>query len=339
MSERLRSILAVAVLTAAVWVWADLEQTGENQARVPVQVSVPANYVIRRVTPEYVTVKFKGPLGELQALKTSPEDMVCRYDLPESELKGNRAVLKTRDGFRHWQTRRITVTDTSDESENTADGTITVDFDRLVEVKVRVEPAVTGAVATAVTAQPPEVMARVAESAVKALPEAKRYVVARLAISSTPPTQQVEMEVPLECRIGGADGIEAELNPPIVKVTARLGSAVTTKSLGRFSILVTAPPEMLNRYRVIFQPEAPRWVELEVQGPGPDLERLTPQDLRVQLILTADDKPDPDSWLPGKPTVVGLPPGVKLVKPLPTVNFNLEKQTEKAAGPRVPETE
>jgi len=333
MSERLRSILAVTVLTAAIWIWADLEQTGESQARVPVQVSVPANYVLRRVMPEYVTVKFKGPLGELQALNASPEDRVCRYDLPESELKGNRTVLKARDGFRHWQARRITVTDVGDESESAADGTITVEFNRLVEVKVRVEPTVTGVVATAVTAQPPEVVARVAESEIKSLPEARRYAVARLAISSIPPTQQVEMEVPLERRLGGADGIEAEFNPPIVKVTARLGSAVTTKSLGRFPILVTAPPETLNRYRVVFQPEAPRWVELEVQGPGPDLERLTPQDIRVQLILTADDKPDPDSWLPGKPIVVGLPPTVKLVKPLPTINFNLEKQTEKTEGP------
>jgi len=31
--------------------------------------------------------------------------------------------------------------------------------------------------------------------------------------------------------------------------------------------------------------------------------------------------------------VVGLPPGVKLVKPLPTVNFNLEKHNAKPPAP------
>jgi len=72
---------------------------------------------------------------------------------------------------------------------------------------------------------------------------------------------------------------------------------------------------------------------LEVEGPTPAVERLKAQDIRVQLVLTADDKPNPGSWLPREPVVVGLPPGVKLVKPLPTVNFNLEKHNEKPPAP------
>jgi hypothetical protein len=333
MSETVRTILAVTVLTAAIWVWADLEQTGPDEEQVPVRVTVPPDYVVRSVSPARVLVKFKGPKGEIQKLQSSPEDVVCRFDLSESQIRGDRLVLHARDGFQHWNSRRIFVTDVRGDHDGQADGDIVVRVEHLVSVKVRVEPKVTGAVAVAATAQPAEVTARVAESEWKTLPEAKRFAVAPLAVSSIPENPQVEREVPLERRIGGPDGIEATFEPSIVKVAASLESALVAKSLGRFPILISGPFDVLNKYRVVFQPEAERFVELQVQGPGPDLERLAAQDIRVELVLTADDKPDPASWMPGKLTVTGLPPGVKLVKPLPTVNFNLEKQSEKPPTP------
>lgn len=333
MSERLRSILAVAVLTLVVWVWADLEQTGESEDPMPVRLTVPAGYVLRSAMPDRVLVRYKGPLGEIQDLKASAADKVCRFDLTEADLKTGRIVLQARDGLRHLAARRVAVSDIKDDVEGVPDGEIHVMVDRLVTVRVRVEPRITGAVATVATAQPAEVSARVAESEFTSLPEVKRFVVAPLAVSSMPADQMIEQEVPLDRRIGGADGIEAVFDPPIVKITARLESTMATKALGRLPILVSAPPDVLNRYRIVFQPETPAWVEVTVMGPGPDIERLNPQEVRVQLNLTADDKPDPGSWLPGKPVVIGLPPGVKLAKPLPTVNFNLEKLNEKPSVP------
>jgi hypothetical protein len=327
MSETIKTILAVAVLTAALWVWADLEQPAEPEEVVPVRVKVPASedYVVRGIVPEQVTVKLKGPRGAIQELRALPEEMACKFDLTEADLKGPRLVLHARDGFRHWAARRIFVTDVKSEHDGVVDGDVIVRVDRMLRVKVRVEPKVTGAVATVAAAQPPEVTARVSEAEWKGLAEARRYALAPLVVSSVPANPQIEREVPLDRKLGGPDGIEATFDPPIVKVTARLESAMVTKSLGRFPILLAAPPEMLTRWKVVFQPGVERYVELEVQGPGPDVERLQPQDVRVELVLTADDKPDPASWLPGKLVVAGLPSGVKLTKPLPTVNFNLEK--------------
>jgi len=337
MSETVKTILAVTVLTAAIWIWADLEQGDKGEEAVPVRVELPPDYIVRSLTPEQVTVAFTGPRREIQVLRASPELMQCRLNVAEPQLKGTRLVLHARDGFQHWaqrpDLRRIFVTDVRSEHDGIVDSDVVVRLDRQVRVKVRVEPKVTGAVAAAATAQPPEVQATVAESEFKALPEARRVAIAPLAVSSVPENLQVQREVPLERRLGGPDGVEATFEPPIVKVTARLESTLITKPLGRFPILLSAPPEMLNRYRVVFQPEAERYVELQVQGPGPDVERLTPQDVRVELVLTADDKPDPASWLPGKLVVTGLPPGVKLTKPLPTINFNLEKQNDKTPTP------
>ncbi|MCX5682274.1 MAG: CdaR family protein [Planctomycetota bacterium] len=328
MSETVKTILAVTILTAALWVWADLEQPAEPEEVVPVRIKMPTeDYVVRSIVPEQVTVKLKGPRGAIQELRASPEDMACKFDLTESELREPRCVLHARDGFRHWAARRIFVTDVKSEHDGVVDGDVIVRVDRMIRVKVRVEPKVTGAVATVATVQPAEVMARVSESAWKGLAESNRYASAPLAVSSIPANPQIEREVPLDRKLGGPGGIEATFDPPIVKVTARLESALVTKSLGRFPILLSAPPDMLSRWKVVFQSGAENYVELEVQGPGPDIERLLPQEIRVELVLTAADKPDPASWLPGKLVVAGLPPGVKLTKPLPTVNFNLEKQS------------
>jgi len=335
MSERIKTFLAVTVLTIAIWVWADLEQTRkeENQT-VPVEINVPKDYRIRNIRPVRLTVTLEGPEGELQGLKAEPEEKVCRFNLTAADLKSSPLVLPAREGFAHLRRRRIDASEIRDAQGNAFDGKIYAEASHLVEVpNVRVEVRVTGAVASAASAQPPEVTARVAEPDLEGFPKTKQFVVAPLAVETIPEDLQVDQEVTLDRHLGGPDGIEATLDPPIVAVSARLQAAVTTRNLGRFPILIAGPPEVLNRYRVVFQQDADRWVELEVEGPGPAVERLQPRDIRVQLTLTEDDKPNPGSWLPGQPVVVGLPPGVNLTKPLRPINFNLEKHAEKPPTP------
>lgn len=334
MSERIKTFLAVTVLTVAVWVWVDLEQTGTTEQVVPVEITVPKDYRIRAIRPSQLTVTLKGPEGELRGLDAAPERKVCRFSLTKADLQTNPLVLPAREGLQHLNDRRIAVTEIRDGDGRTFDGKIYADATHLVEVpNVRVEVQVTGAVASAASAQPPEVTARVAEPDLQDFPDSKRYVVAPLNVETIPEDLQVEQEMTLDRHLGGPEGIEATLDPPIVTVSARLQAAVTKRNLGRFPILIAAPPEVLNRYRVVFQQDAERWVELEVEGPGPAVERLRPQDIRVQLTLTEDDKPNPGSWLPGQPVVVGLPASVKLTRPLRPVNFNLEKHAEQAAPP------
>ena len=64
MSETLKTILAVTVLTAALWVWADLEQPAEPEEVVPVRVKVPAeDYVVRSIVPEQQAESAHRPRG------------------------------------------------------------------------------------------------------------------------------------------------------------------------------------------------------------------------------------------------------------------------------------
>jgi len=330
MIERLKTFLAVTVLTVAIWVWADLEQTGTTEEVVPVEVRVPTDYRVRDVGPARLTVTLKGPEGELQGLDADPEEKVCRFSLTKADLQNRQVLLPAQAGFEHLNQRRIAVTDIRDADGNAFDGKIQAEVTHLVEVpNVRVDVRVTGAVASAKSADPPEVMARVAEPDLETFPEAKHFVVAPLDIDTVPENLQIQQEVTLDRHLGGPDGIEATFEPPIVTVSVRLQAAVTTRNLGRFPILISGPPEVLNRYRVVFQQDAERWVELEVTGPAPAVERVRPQDLRVQLTLTEDDKPSPGSWLPGQPTVIGLPAAVELTKPLRPINFNLEKLPDK----------
>ncbi|HUU10909.1 MAG TPA: hypothetical protein VM431_10280 [Phycisphaerae bacterium] len=329
MSERLQTFLAVTVMTIAIWVWADLEQTKEGDAQMPVRVNVPADYVVLSVNPQQVLVTFRGPSGEIEKLKVATGDRECRFDLKEADIKEKRLVLKARDGFGHWS-ERVVPTDIVNDDETVPDDEVHVTLDHLVPITVTVQVQVTGAVAKSPKAVPGKVTARVLESELEALPKDRRFAVAAIDIETIPEDLQIEQNVTLDRHLGGPGGIEATFEPPIVKIIAPLESTVKTKSLGRFPILILAPPEVLNRYRIVFRPEAERWVELDVEGPGPAVERLKPQDVRVQLLLTEDDKPSPGSWLPREPVVRGLPPGVKVTKPvpLPTVNFNLEKQPE-----------
>jgi len=333
-SERIKTFLAVTVMTVAVWVWADLEQTGTRETVVPVEITVPQDYRIRSIRPKQLTVTLRGPKGELQGLDADPEEKVCRFNLAEADLRSSPLLLPAREGLRHLNDRRIAVTEVRDADGQAFDGKIHAEVIHLIEVpNVRVQVQVTGAVASAASAQPPEVSARVAEPDYQDFPKSKEYVVAPLDVEALPEDLQVQREVTLDRHLGGPDGIEAALDPPIVTVSVRLQATVTTRNLGRFPIHIAAPPEVLNRYRVVFQQDAERWVELEVEGPGPAVERLRSQDIRVQLLLTEDDKPNPDSWLPRQPVVVGLPASVKLARPLRPVNFNLEKYPEKAAAP------
>jgi hypothetical protein len=336
MSERIRSILAVIVLTIAVWVWADLEQPKPGETQVPVRIIVPADYVVRSVSPESLTVKFVGPLGQVEDLKTSPQDNVCRFVLSEADLKSSRLTLRARDGFRHLAKRRIAVTSIKDDHDEASDRDIQVVVDRMARLKdVPVVVSVPQGVQASVSPpQPARVNASVAESLLQKVPAAKRSAVAVLPVDRLSENQEVTLDVPLDPRLGGTDGVEAAFEPSFVKITAKLQSKPTTKLFPRMPVLISATEDVLRKYHIVFQqPTNDLWVELEVQGPAPDVERLKAQDLRVLLIVTSQHTPNPGSWLPGELTVVGLPPNVKLAKPLPAVNFNLEKPAEKPPAP------
>jgi hypothetical protein len=340
MNERIRTILAVTVLTVAIWVWADLEQTAPpREVQLPVRVLVPPGYILRSVSPAEVTVRYTGPKGEVEKLSASADEMVCRLAITEQELRplGEQELragrtLHARDGLGHWP-HRILVTDLKGEHDGIIDNDIIVRLDRVVHVKVDVKPRVTGAEAEGVTAQPAQVEARVAESEWRSLPEAKRFALATLVVGSIPQDPQVVGEVPLERKLGGPDGIEATFDPPTVKVRALLKSERVTRSLGVFRIKVVGAPDTMNRYHIVFPQGAELAVDLEVRGPAPEVDRINSDRVSVVLELTADDKPNPEAWIPGKLKVLGLPNNVVPTRDLPTVNFNLEKKNDKPPVP------
>ena len=331
MSERIRTLFAVVVLTAVIWVWADLELAKEDSLDVPVKVDAPPDFLVRDLKPTHVTVKFKGPKGEIEALRQTPEDLVCRLVPSGSDLKTGPLSLRARDGFARWEeTYRLSVQEITDDEPEVPDGEVLVDLDRLVRRRVPVKVAITGYTVVGQPAvEPAEVIAVVAESDWAKLSETKRYASARLAVTAAPKDSPIEQNVTLEPRLGGADGIEAAFDPPTVRVTAQLESTLSTKALTQIAILIAGPPEMLNTYDVVFQEDADRLIDLQVQGPRQLVEPLTGQDVRIELVLAPDDRPTSEgTWIPRVPKVFGLPVGVEVVGPLPTINFNLKKRGE-----------
>jgi hypothetical protein len=331
MSEHIQTILAVTFLTAAIWVWADLEQTDETEEQVPVKVAVPGDYSVQSISPSMVYVHFKGPRSEVQRLKNAlADEIACRLEVPEQDAKPGPVTLHAREGFQHWPPR-ITIIAVRGQGDGVTGGDVTVRLDRVIRVRVPVIARITGAEAGLVTVQPDKVEARVAVSEFAALPEAKRHAIALLPVLSIPANLKAEADVSLEPKLGGPDGIDASFEPSIVKVTAQLKSKPGAKQLGPFKIQVTAPPRVVNLYNIVFQPDTNLSVLLDVEGPEADLERLKPTDngITVQLVLTDDDKPEATTWNPREPVVMGLPPGIKLTKSLKPINFNL---VEKSGG-------
>jgi len=332
MSERIRTILAVAALTVMIWVWADLEQMDEGKTQIPVKIVLPpqSDFDVRSRSADRVTVSFRGPKGEIKGLMESADALVCRFDL--TAPKTGTIILHTDKGFGHWSDRRVFVTDVVPPE-------ITVELDRRVPIRVLVKPVVTGAtVEGKATADPAFVTATVMESQAEAFPEDTRFVVAPLDITSIPENPELARAVALERRLQGGTGgkvlSDVVFDPDRVKVSARLESTIIPKDLGRFPITVGGLPETWNRYRIVFRDDAERLVPLKVRGPKPVVESLAPEDIRVELVLTADDKPDPGSWIPGRLVVVGLPAGVEVEGELPGIDFNLvQKASDAPPGP------
>ncbi len=335
MTRQLRTFVAVAVLTATIWVWADLKQTLKYTVTVPVEVVPPTGFLVRDVAPERLTVKVEGPQGEIQRLQDDPALRVCRITLDEADLAPGAGSVPPGQGFAHWEEMRIKPIEFLD-SEGRPVAEVRMELDRFVRLPVDVHPEVslvTGAVEATAAAMPDEVTARVAASQLASLPEARRYVVARLQLRSMPEDRRVEREVVLEPRLGGSDGVPATFEPDRVTVTATLEATVLARTLPPVPLTVSGPPEMLNTFHVVFQDDTPRLVELKVEGPRESVESLTPQQVRVELVLKPEDAPaEEGTWIPRMPKVIGLPGGVKVVGPLPTINFNLRRRAVEPPG-------
>ena len=334
MKEVIRNVLAVVLLTATIWVWADLEQQREQTLIVPVEVNVPPGFVVLDVAPDRVKVRLKGPEGEIQALERtpegSPEQKVCRFTVTDPAKLQRRALrLRAAEGFHQWDDRRLKVLAVTTVQDDPSPE-ITVRIGRLVQVAVPVVVSVKGATPADSAARPPEVKATVLESELTKVPPTKRYAVAPIEVRTIPENRVIEETVPLDPRLGGTDGVDAEFAPKRVTVTVTLVSAVATKTLQKIPITSDMPFEILKTYQVVFQDGTPPLpVDLTVEGPREVVERLTPGQVSLQLVITPADKPvEQGTWIGREPRVVGLPPEVKVVDPLPTVNFNLKRREE-----------
>jgi hypothetical protein len=327
MKSRIRTFLAVSLLTITIWVWADMEQLNQDEIVVEdIEVLVPQSFEVESVTPTKLKVQVEGRHSEIQELSHGPERPEARFDLRDREINGESISLVAAEGFRHWTGVRV-VQVLEGDTDRRLDQ-ITVALDRLTEITVPVRVNVLGASATDARAVPPEVKATVSASELATLPEAKRYARATVEVGTMPPERRIDEEVALESRLGAADGIPARFTPARVRVQAALKAAVTPQTLQGVEIVFVVPPEKLEEYEVVFQDNSPPGpVDLTVEGRRELVEPLTARQVSLQVVVTPDDKPVEGAWIGRDPKVVGLPPGVTVVSGLPTVNFNLKRRT------------
>ncbi|MDK1031302.1 MAG: hypothetical protein QGD94_04790 [Planctomycetia bacterium] len=328
MTQRIKTLIAVVFLTVVVWMAVDFEVTDYFECTIhDISIQAPdPNYMIEITEPAggRLRVVFSGPRGQINRLKASPEEQYFRYVLDEGELQAGHLAISVQKGFEHLRGRRITVKSADPEL-------VEVLVERLVRLEnVRVNVKVRGAEDKKHQVEPGSVAAIVAESLL-ANAEAKEHIatatVELAGVEIPEGGGQITLDVTLDKYLDGDRNIPATFEPDTVTVTLAVESPVMTRTLQGIAVRVSGPPDVMSKYKVVFNEPGMAVINLKVTGPRDAVGALSPQDVHVYLELTADDKPADEPGLLRAP-VVFLPLGIKKADTPPSIAFNLKERAK-----------
>jgi len=340
MSDRVKTFLAVAFLTVLVWVAIDFEVAEHLQCTIhDITVHAPGpDYTVQVVRPSSgkIDVTFTGPRGQISKLKVTPEEQVFRYAMSESESRVGLLSIAVAKGFEHLNDKRIVVKGADPEH-------IEVMVDRLIRLEK--VPVHIGSVIGAVLAEgkkprvePETVEATAAQTALAKLTATSHFATATVDLSGTDIPEgggALTRNIVLDKYLDGNKDVPATFQPDTVTVTLFVESSLLTKVLQDVPVRVSGPPEVIDKYEIVFrgEPGVPA-INLKVSGPRDIVGSLLPREVYVYLEVTAVDKPEeePGPGLLRQPRVF-LPPGIKLVEQPPPIRFNLKLRGDKLTPP------
>lgn len=316
------TLALVAPLTVLIWVWAEREQTvgsKESPEKQTFQIAVRSGGVGQSVAlaqgqGDSILVGFTGPKVGLDAMK---ESML-------RDASKRRLVIDVGDTFEPGQPYPVPIDAALNQQKIFRDNGLTVVsaepsvvqvfVDRQVErdVPVRLPPELTDAVAQA-TFEPKTVKVRGPERTIKQL-EANGALKAELDVSNLAelrnrPGAKVELpQVPLR-PIEGASTVSFDTSS-IAKVTLQLSQeeqgelrsvVVFVSKPAGLNVTTTVTPLVLTGVKVTGPSEALRLLREEKVTPAPS----------AVLTITLDDKGTHEGTR--VPTIVNLPPGVRVI--------------------------
>lgn len=335
---RMRSVFWVTVVTALVWVYADMEISESREFVVAIRlVAGRANRVVVRETngqPLSITFLANGSRRSLDQfgrwLWENPRPITCdltSYDLGGHEIPVTELLNQAPDIVQ----RGLTVQQTTPDR-------IAFRIDALLTRELAVTLDVTGGLADQVQIDPAKVTVTAAQSAWEHIDQAGDEPViktVRQDLSKYAAGQPVTISVPL---VAGIADQSVQVDPKTVSVTLTVSQLTETKT---FSIIVRllhpvewAADTTWREYELQRQDPLAWRMDITITGAKKDLDQLRPEDVHAFVELTEADKQPVDSWL-DRAVRIRLPEGLqlRLVGQPPSVKFKLVKRTDAPATP------
>lgn len=334
MWERVRTLVAVVVVTWLIWWTADRRVTDRDEVtvRLAVKTAEPNLYAtIDSPQPPDVLAVLAGTRGRLESFRAQLQrgtGRVFEYTLPTADaVRGTLVipaakVLLDSKGFRESGLDVLAV----------RPGEIRVVVDRYEDVRLRVEPDFGTIGVENVVCQPPQVdvrrltamlaRTRFADGVLR--PSAE--VAVRQWIAAHP--GEAEFQIDLTLTIPDAPQL-VEISPSSqVRVSGRFVSLLNTVRKGPVQVVFAVPPDVQRRF-IIKPTEASNLrPDVYIRGPKADAEQLSPQQIFVYVEVLAADAAGTLRTIRRAPKVI-LPPGIELDREMQEIEFEL---VERAAG-------
>jgi hypothetical protein len=319
----------VAVITALIWVYADLDRTVKEQvkARLVIHADSTGNaMVIMGRSEVVVTFDVKGSKHAISGLKGRRLQYDAAKDLGEG-VHRNVSVAELLGKLDELRTAPIEIIGV-DEPERL---TIHVEQTKAYP-KVPVEPDYTGGEPEGEPViEPNKVDLYIPVSQIQAGPGEPGPLKVRIDLGDQAPGQVVKRRFAVRPppRVVGAI-----IDPPMVMVTLKVARQPARKNI-TVPVRVQVPKDWLvddtwTRYRLEIKDPLEWTKTIIVTGNRIDLERLRPEMIRAYIVLTEDDKQPIASATDG-PVLVELPKGLDVrAEPVQPVSYKLVKRTSPA---------
>ena len=323
-----RGAMWVVLVTAFLWIWADVEFTDQMELSATVQLTTAPSSNLVLLSKSRIRVNFK-----VQGRQRSLEQLRQHLDAPDVTIK--HIVTEREDD--------VSIRDILNADEMIAGAGLTVMSASPNHVPVQLDTRIyvpyipvqfvyTGALNPEVQVEPIKMGVHVAKSDWQKVPrdpnsgEPKPVLLTKPVdlTSIVDPSKPFQVEV-----IPQISGLPVEPDQPTVRVRAKIHQLTETQEI-TVPVQVLQPPSWLEdgtwkEYTLSRKDRAEWRVTLTVTGPRADLDRLKADSVRAYITLTDDDR-KPVSWLT-RQVEVQLPRDLNLQLSgiPPTVTFKLEK--------------
>jgi len=334
---RVRNVFWVFVITAMIWVYADLEVSELRQFTATLHLRAPKAGQIVLLTPAETTVTFwaKGSRRSLEEFQRWLDDSgdVIEYDLSayepgEYKIPTEQLLNRSDDLLRQG----LSV-------QRAEPGPIVIHLDELVsrEVAVRLDH-VGGVLDGEPRLSPPAVTVTAAKSVWEQIDEATDAPVIRTTRQDLSQRRAGEPVTFSAALVASAAGQTVQLNPQAVDVTLTVSQQTDQRTL-TINVRVISPPEWASdgtweQYELQRKDPLAWRAEITVLGAKTDLDQLRPEDVQAFVELSEDDKQPVESWLE-RQVEIRFPPDtqLQLAGEAPMLQFKMVKRNGQPAAP------